>query len=81
MAKTGKYNQVIADAAYHVFRLPSLSSGNRTSRMERIQPSHAYRRIWLRWHDVQRVVSFTKHQSERRRQGAKFRLSDNARST
>jgi len=38
VANASQGKRVVADTAYHVFRLPQMPSGDATPRMERVQP-------------------------------------------
>lgn len=42
VADAGQSKRVVADGAYHVFRLPQILSGNAAPRMECVQPGKTH---------------------------------------
>ena len=76
MAKASEGERVVTDAANHIFRLPQFAARNTTPRMKRIKPRHANDCCGLWWRGVAGFIRLSKYQSERRGQGAKFRLDD-----
>jgi len=68
----GQRKRIVADTAYHVFRLPHLLPGNAAPRMQCVQPGKAndISRLWRR--SLPGLIRFSELKLECGRQGSKF---------
>ena len=72
MAKAGQRKRVVACTAYHVFRLPQVSSGNAAPCMQCVQPGKANDVTSRWWWNLPGLVRLSEHKPERRCQGSEF---------
>ena len=72
VANARQRERVVADTAYHVFRLPQVSSSNATPRMECVQPGKANDISKRWWRNMPGLIRLSEHKPECWRQGTKF---------
>jgi hypothetical protein len=73
VANAGQRKGVVADTAYHVFRLPQIPPGYAGARMERVQPTKADDVSGQWWRNMPGLIGLPEHEAERWRQGSEFR--------
>jgi hypothetical protein len=73
VANAGQRQRGVADAAYHVFRLPHISSGDASPRMKCVQPAKANDVPRRRWRYMPGLIRLPEHKAECWRQGSEFR--------